>query len=69
VFDRIGFAQRIKLVLAVALLIGAAIFPAGVILQTINHGSLPRAVAIAGSGLLIAALGAVACGFARQPAQ
>src|ERR1700687_2385829 len=52
VYDRIGFAERIRFVLAFALLVGAAIFPTGVILQTVDHGSLPRAIAIAGSGLL-----------------
>ena len=66
VFERVGFADRIKFVLALALLIGAVTFPLGVFLQTVDHGSLPRAVAIFGSGLLIAGLSAVAFGFARR---
>jgi hypothetical protein len=65
-FDRVGFGERLRSLLALSLLVGAAIFPLGVILQTYDHGSAPRAIAIVGSGLVIAALSAVALGFARQ---
>ena len=65
-FERVGFSERIRSLLALALLVGAAIFPLGVILQTFNHGPVPRAIAIVGSGLVIVALAAVALGFARQ---
>jgi hypothetical protein len=67
-FDRVNFSERFKLFLALGLLVGAVVFPLGVLLQTISHGPLPRAIAIAGSGLVIAALlgsamGVVARGF------
>jgi hypothetical protein len=65
-FDRVEFSSRLKVLLALSLLLGAAIFPMGVWLQTISHGPLPRAVAIAGSGMIIASLVASAWGFARS---
>ena len=55
-FDRVNFSERLRLFLALGLLLGAVIFPLGVLLQTISHGPLPRAIAIAGSALVIAAL-------------
>ena len=55
-FDRVNFSERLKVFLALGLLLGSVVFPLGVLLQTMSHGSLPRAVAIAGSGLVIAAL-------------
>jgi len=39
-FDRVRFAERQKLVLASALLAGAAIFPFGVLLQIFDHGAI-----------------------------
>jgi len=41
-FDRVRFAERHKLVLACTLLAGDAIFPFGVLLQTFDHGAIPR---------------------------
>ena len=61
-FDRVNFAERFKLFLAIGLLVGAVVFPLGVLLQTISHGPLPRAVAIAGSGFVIAGLVGCAAG-------
>jgi len=55
-FDRVNFPERLKLFLAMGLLVGAVVFPLGVLLQTISHGPLPRAIAIAGSGFVIASL-------------
>jgi hypothetical protein len=55
-FDRVNFSERGKLLLAAALWLGAVTFPLGVLLQTISHGAAPRAVAIVGSGLMIAGL-------------
>jgi hypothetical protein len=55
-FDRVNFPERLKLFLAMGLLVGAVVFPLGVLLQTFSHGPLPRAIAIAGSGFVIAAL-------------
>jgi hypothetical protein len=61
-FDRVNFAERFKLFLALGLLAGAMVFPLGVLLQTISHGPLPRAIAIAGSGFVIAGLVGCAAG-------
>ena len=65
-FDRVHFSERSKFFLALELLAGAVIFPLGVLLQTFSHGPVSRAVAIAGSGFLIAALAAVAFGVGRS---
>jgi hypothetical protein len=61
-FDRVSFSERFKLILALGLLLGAAIFPLGVLLQTMSHGPLPRAIAILGSAFVIAALAGAAVG-------
>jgi hypothetical protein len=65
-FDRVRLAERQKLVLACALLAGAAIFPFGVLLQTFDHGAIPRGIAILGSVLVIAALLGVTLGLAAR---
>ena len=65
-FDHIRFSESLKRLLAWAALAGAVLFPLGVLLQTVNHGSGPRAVAVLGSGLLVLALAAFALGFARS---
>jgi hypothetical protein len=61
-FDRVNFAERFKMFLALGLLVGGVVFPLGVLLQTISHGALPRAIAIAGSGFVIAGLVGCAAG-------
>jgi hypothetical protein len=63
-FDRVNFPERFKLLLALGLLVGSVVFPLGVLLQTMSHGPLPRAVAIAGSGFVIVALLGSAIGVA-----
>jgi hypothetical protein len=65
--DHIGLSEKIKLPLAWVLFLGAVLFPLGVLMQTWSHGSLPRAVAILGSGLVIIALGGMVLGFMRPP--
>jgi hypothetical protein len=67
-FDRVEFSRRPKFLLALGLFLGAVIFPLGVLLQTVGHGPLPRAVAIAGSGMIIASLVGSVWGFARSRA-
>jgi hypothetical protein len=67
-FDRIGFSERLKRLLAVSLLLGAVIFPFGVQLQTMSHGPFPRTVAVAGSALVIAGLVGCALGAMRSTA-
>ena len=63
--DRAAFPERMKMLLAAALLAGALLFPLGVLLQTLNHGPGPRALAVAGSALVIASLAGMTLGFAR----
>jgi hypothetical protein len=63
-FDRIGYSEKWQLVLAIALLAGAVLFPFSVLVQTLDHGPLPRALSAASSGLMIAAMAAAAWGFA-----
>jgi hypothetical protein len=69
IFDGVGFSERMRWWIALALLVGSVTFPLGVILQTVSHGGfIPSAMAIVGSGLVIVALSSVALGFARQTA-
>ena len=63
--DRIALAERMKLLLSTGLLLGSLLFPLGVLLQTYSHGVAPRAVAVAGSALVIVSLTGMTIGFAR----
>src|ERR1700676_1267647 len=63
--DRVLFSERSKLLLSLGAFLGAILFPPGVLLQTIDHGSAPRVIAIVGSALIIITLGAFALGFSR----
>jgi len=66
-FDRIELSQRLKVALALAFFAGAVIFPFGVLLQTFNHGPIPRGIAILGSALVVVAFGGITLGLlARQ---
>ena len=65
-FDQVRFAESYKLLLASALLSGAAIFPFGVMLQTFDHGPIPRAIAIFGSALVIVGLVGITLGLADR---
>ncbi len=64
-FDRVAFSERQRFACAWVLLIGSVTFPLGVLLETVNRGPGPKAVAIVGSALIIVSLVAVAWGFAR----
>ena len=66
--DRMSFSEQVKTLLAVALLLGSFLFPLGVLLETLNHGAVPRALAVAGSALVIASLAGMTLGFARAQA-
>jgi hypothetical protein len=68
VFDEVAFAERARFAIALALLAGSIVFPLGVILQTVHMAALGSGLAIAGSALVIAALGATAVGFMREGA-
>lgn len=64
-FDRVNWPQPTQLLLALGALAGAILFPLGVELQIGSHAMLPRIIAIAGSGLEIAALFFIVLGLAR----
>ena len=64
--DRLAFSERVKTVLSLSALLGSVLFPLAVLLQTVDHGLRPRALAVAGSALVITALAAFAVGFLRQ---
>jgi hypothetical protein len=68
VFDEVGFSERARFAIALAMLAGSIVFPLGVILQTARMAPLGSCLAIAGSALVIAALGATAVGFVRGDA-
>jgi len=65
-FDRVAFSRRSQFLLALGLFLGSVIFPLGVLLQTASHGSGPRAVAIAGSAMIVASLVGTVWGLARS---
>ena len=67
-FERVVFSERRRLLLAWGLLAGAVVFPLGVLLQTMSHGPFPRAVAVAGSALVIAGLAGSVLGAMRHTA-
>lgn len=62
--ERIGFSERLTMLLATGLVLGSFLFPLGVLLQTFGHGAAPQAVAIAGSALVIVSLAGMTVGFA-----
>ena len=63
--DRAAFPERMKMLLAAALLAGSLLFPLGVLLETFTRGPGPRALSVAGSALVIASLAGMTLGFAR----
>jgi hypothetical protein len=64
--DQISIAEKWKFLLALGLVLGSVLFPFGVLMQTWSHGTLPRAVAIAGSAMVIASLAGMVLGFLRR---
>jgi hypothetical protein len=65
-FEKVSFSEKTKFWLAIGLLVGACVFPLGVLFQVYDHGPLPRILAISGSALEIASLCLIALGFARN---
>lgn len=65
VFDRVSFPESRRKLLAWMLVVGSLTFPLGVILQTMDRGFFPQAVAAFGAGLVIIALAVIVPGFAR----
>lgn len=62
--ERVGINERLTMLLATGLVLGAFLFPLGVLLQTFSHGPVPQAVAVAGSVLVIVSLAGMTVGFA-----
>src|SRR5664279_3559882 len=66
IFERVNFSERIRLMVALGLLAGAALFPLSIVLQTYHHGAFGlKVMAVISSGLVIAALAVTAMGLAR----
>ena len=65
-FDRGGLNEGRQMLVAWSLVIGSVTFPLGVILQTLDRGIIPQAVAAIGAALVIVALAAIALSFARS---
>jgi hypothetical protein len=68
VFDRVAFRERTRVLLAWTMLGGSVLFPLGVILQTLDRGIGPQALAAAGSTAVTVGLAAAAFGFWRERA-
>ena len=66
VFDRVSFPESRRMPLALMLVVGSVTFPLGVLLQTLDRGFLPQAVAAFGAGLVIIALAIIALSFASN---
>ncbi|MFY9571714.1 MAG: hypothetical protein WAV20_09980 [Blastocatellia bacterium] len=64
-FDRVAIDEKRRLLLASALVVGSITFPLGVILQTLDRGIFPQALAAVGAGMVIIALAAIALSLAR----
>jgi hypothetical protein len=62
--ERVGFNERLTMLLAVGLVLGSFLFPLGVLLQTFSHGPAPQAVAVVGSAVVIVSLAGMTIGFA-----
>jgi hypothetical protein len=65
VFHRVGFRESTRQLLAAAFVLGAFLFPLAVVLETVDHGRWPQALAVIGSALVIGALSLIALGFMR----
>jgi hypothetical protein len=62
--ERVGFNERLTMVLASGLVLGSFLFPLGVLLQTFSHGPAPQVVAVVGSAMVIVSLAGMTIGFA-----
>jgi hypothetical protein len=66
-FDYVSYPQKQKRVLAWVLLLGSAMFPFAVLVESVSHAAGPKILAVLGSGLVIIALAATILGFLRRP--
>lgn len=66
-FDYVSLSEKQKLWLASCLVMGSVLFPLGVLLEIVDHGVVPKVVAVIGSAMVIAALAAAIASFLRRP--
>lgn len=66
-FQRVAFAERKRIAVALALIIGSVCFPLGVLVEIFGAGFLAHALAMGGSLVLIGGLAATAAGLLRAP--
>ena len=61
-FERVNFSEGIRQAIALSLLVGSAVFPLSVILQTYHHGAIElKVLAVASSALCRPAVGRNVC--------
>lgn len=65
VFDRVSLGERMRFRLALMLTVGSAVFPFGVILQTVMNGPLPSVLAVMGAALVIVGMSGTVWGLVR----
>ena len=65
-WDRVGFGATGKSLLAVALVLGSVVFPAGVLAQNYLAAPHGRVIAVTGTVLLLVGFVMAAVGFARE---
>ncbi|HKD81114.1 MAG TPA: hypothetical protein VKH81_15570 [Candidatus Angelobacter sp.] len=64
--DQISISEKSKRLLASCLILGCVLFPLGVLMEIWSNGPFPRAVAIAGSALVLASLAGIVLGVLRR---
>lgn len=65
-FNHVSYSERLRCFVAVALTVGAFLFPLGVWLQIAVSGPMPSALAVAGSALVTVAMILTIWGFAPK---
>ena len=61
-FERVSYTESIRLVLALVLVIGSAVFPLGVLLQAMSFGLLAKLMSVLGSMAIIVSFAAITLG-------
>lgn len=64
-YERVGYSESVRFLLALALVIGSAVFPLGVFLQIFALGLVAKAMSILGSMLIIASFALITLGLLR----
>jgi hypothetical protein len=61
-FEHVSYTESIRLVLALVLVIGSAVFPLGVLLQAMSFGLLAKLMSVLGSMAIIVSFAAITLG-------